>query len=76
MAECSAGSQEILIRVAGTASVVAYDYTGLDITDEVFVFMIDKNELCAAVHEDVVDLVLSEADVDSRYDCTGADDPL
>jgi hypothetical protein len=76
LAECSAGSQEILIRVPGTASVVAHDYTGLNIADEVFVFMIYKNELWAAVHEDVVDLVLSEADVDGRYDCTGADDPL
>ena len=38
--------------------------------------MIYKNELCAAVHEDVVDLVLGEADVDGRYNCTGTDNPL
>lgn len=38
--------------------------------------MVYKNEPRAAVHEDVVDLVLSEADVDGRYDRTGADDPL
>lgn len=76
MAECSAGSQEVLIQVAGTASVIAHDYACLNIADEVFVFMIYKNELCATVHEDVVDLVLSEADVDGRYDCTGTDDPL
>ncbi len=38
--------------------------------------MIYKNNICTTVHEDVVDLMLNEADVDGRYDRTGADDPL
>jgi len=76
LAEGSSGSQEILIRVASTTSVVAHDYSGLDIADEMFVFVVYKNELCAAVHKNVVDLMLDETDVDSRYDRTGADDPL
>lgn len=38
--------------------------------------MIYKNELCTTVRDDVVDLMLGQADVDGGYDRTGADDPL
>jgi hypothetical protein len=49
---------------------------GFGIADEMPVFVVDKDELCTTVREDVVDLVLGQADIDRGYNRTGPDDAL
>lgn len=76
LAVCSAGSQEVFIRVACASGIIAHDDMGFGIADEMPVFVVDKDELCTTVREDVVDLVLGQADIDRGYNRTGPDDAL
>ena len=76
LAERPSASQEIFIWVTDAACVIGDDDGRFGIADEVSIFVVYKNELRARVREDVVDLVLGQADVDSRDNRTRADDPL